>query len=1503
VARSGSQAKQVLPPRPHAASDGMTQLPPLQQPEHDWPSQMHSLPKQRWPTLHSGPSPQAHAPAVQRSASCAGQAAQALPGAPQVVSVAPWQVFALQQPEQEAASQVHWPATQCWPFWHTGPAPHTHARLAQPSATRGSQPTQALPPPPQLASDGARQLSPEQQPAGQVAALQPLHTPPWQPSPPAQAEQAMPPVPHAAVVVPGWQALPWQQPAGHETPSQTHWPATQWRPAPQAGPAPQVHAPPTQPSETIAPQATHVAPPPPHAATEVASTQAPPLQQPPAHDCPSHTHWPPEQRWPGAHRAASPQRQAPASQRSARCGSHTLQPPPAKPQLPMPIVRHTPEEQQPPGQDCASHTQLPPAQRWPVGQAGPPPQAQLPAAHPSATMGSQATHAAAPAPHAPSEGTVHVGPEQQPPGQLCALQPVQTPPWQLSPAAHGAQAAPPVPHAPSAGTRHWPAAQQPFGHEIPSQRHNPATQCWPLAQAGPRPQTQLPAEQPLAAIGSQVVHAPPPLPQLLVDEASTQVVAAQQPFGHELPSQAQRPPTQRWPEPQGALPPQVHTPALQPSVSTGSHATQRLPAVPHDMVPDARHVLLVQHPVGQELASHRQPPLRHTCPTTQARPAPHVQPGPAPRLAQPSASSASQATQAAAPPPQVSGDGELHVEPRQQPPGQLCGLQPLQAWLTHTAAPTQVTQTPPPPPHAATVVPGWHRRPAQQPFGQESASHTHRPPAQRCPATHAAPPAQLQAPRVQPSASTGSQAPHAAPPVPQVMGEGAVQVPPRQQPFGQEMASQPQLPPTQPAPPMHAGPRPQKQRPPLQLSATAGSQAMHALPELPQAASDAITQAPVLSQHPAGQELRSQTQAPARQRLPAGQGAEAPQRHAPATHALERTRSQAWQAPPIAPHADTDELVQRAPRQQPLGHESASQLHAPFRQCWPGPQARPTPQVQKPTPQPSATRGSQAKHTVPAGPQAAADGAWQTPFASQQPRQAMAHAIRSGIASTAPASIAPASAGPSAPSSSGLERSATAAASAEPSATCASPATPASPAPAVASTNIVASMSRRSGRCRSRGGRSRSVGSINVASTAPSPGAASIPPIASIAPIAPSRSEAWFLPPQPASEARTINESAPRDSRGADAGHGPPSRDSACVGIAASQHSSPAAFRKSNRSSVDTGGALSPARSMLRAMLSRPLSPAHSELRRTHVILFAAVAVPGLLLTATGIVSLALGRLAADIILGLLTLALALWVVVGGLSAWLLVRRSERYTRLQHDFVSNVSHELRTPLTGIRMLVETLRLGRADDAQARRCLELLDAETARLASLVEEILDFGRLQSRVRSIELAAQSVDEVIEAALRDFESQRLGGEASVERQIAPGLSVLAERRALGQVLVNLLSNAFKYGGPSKRIWIRAESDRKRVLIAVEDEGPGVPLKLRRKIFREFVRGDDPEVAAQPGTGLGLAIAQRLIGAQRGSLWYEPRAGGGSRFVVALRSGATAVRGREPSSVGAPAG
>jgi two-component system phosphate regulon sensor histidine kinase PhoR len=165
------------------------------------------------------------------------------------------------------------------------------------------------------------------------------------------------------------------------------------------------------------------------------------------------------------------------------------------------------------------------------------------------------------------------------------------------------------------------------------------------------------------------------------------------------------------------------------------------------------------------------------------------------------------------------------------------------------------------------------------------------------------------------------------------------------------------------------------------------------------------------------------------------------------------------------------------------------------------------------------------------------------------------------------------------------------------------------------------------------------------------------------------------------------------------------------------------------------------------------------------------------------------------------------------------------------------------------------------------------------------VLEFGRLQSRARRLELAPERVDDVVQFALREFEALRLGAPAKVTSELEPELVVLAERRAFVQVLVNLLSNAFKYGGQGKPITVRAWRDHRRVAIAVDDEGPGVPFTLRRRIFRPFVRGDDAETASKPGTGLGLAISHRLVAAQRGALRYEPRHGGGSRFIITLRA------------------
>jgi hypothetical protein len=340
---------------------------------------------------------------VQLSAVTESQEAQTAPPVPQRASVRDTQVAPSQQPlGQEVALHTHRPATHLWSGPQAVAPPQVQAFPAeQPSARAASQPTQTAPPLPQVEREGALQVAPEQQPAGQLVALQPLQRPPVQVCPDGQDWQAPPPPPQDAAVLPAMQAPCAQQPVGQEVPSQTQVLATQRCPGAQAAPSPHRQAPNAEQLSERASHATQVEPATPQAATDRVE-QVAPLQQPLGQEVASQMHWPPTQRWPPTQAAPAPQTQAPAAlQRSALPGSHVRQAPPFAPQVASAIGLQTFPLQQPPGQEDASHTQAPFMQRWPVRQGGPPPHRHAPASEQVSTLpASHPTQAAPPIPHA-----------------------------------------------------------------------------------------------------------------------------------------------------------------------------------------------------------------------------------------------------------------------------------------------------------------------------------------------------------------------------------------------------------------------------------------------------------------------------------------------------------------------------------------------------------------------------------------------------------------------------------------------------------------------------------------------------------------------------------------------------------------------------------------------------------------------------------------------------------------------------------------------------------------------------------------------------------------------------------------------------------------------------------------------------------------------------------------------------------------------------------------------
>jgi signal transduction histidine kinase len=256
--------------------------------------------------------------------------------------------------------------------------------------------------------------------------------------------------------------------------------------------------------------------------------------------------------------------------------------------------------------------------------------------------------------------------------------------------------------------------------------------------------------------------------------------------------------------------------------------------------------------------------------------------------------------------------------------------------------------------------------------------------------------------------------------------------------------------------------------------------------------------------------------------------------------------------------------------------------------------------------------------------------------------------------------------------------------------------------------------------------------------------------------------------------------------------------------------------------------------------------------------------------------------------LGLLISILILAIAAG---SWLIVadlNRQLKLARQKTDFVSNVSHELKTPLTSIRMFSELLAEGRVSDpAKQRSYLGIITAETARLSRLINNVLDFARLERGEKKYKLEKCDVAALVRETCETFRPhlEANGYEFKCGAPDGP-VFVNGDRDALAQVIVNLLSNAEKYCGDRKEIEIRLETKSGPdgcAEVTVLDRGIGVPKGSEEKIFEQFYRVHDSLNSGIQGSGLGLTLARQIARAHGGEVLYEAREGGGSCFRLRL--------------------
>ena len=253
-------------------------------------------------------------------------------------------------------------------------------------------------------------------------------------------------------------------------------------------------------------------------------------------------------------------------------------------------------------------------------------------------------------------------------------------------------------------------------------------------------------------------------------------------------------------------------------------------------------------------------------------------------------------------------------------------------------------------------------------------------------------------------------------------------------------------------------------------------------------------------------------------------------------------------------------------------------------------------------------------------------------------------------------------------------------------------------------------------------------------------------------------------------------------------------------------------------------------------------------------------------------------------------LALVLGIAVFG--GYLLLRdvnRDVRMTEVRAQFIASVSHELKTPLTAIRMFAETLSLGAAR-AMSERSLEYLETivnESERLARLVDNVLDFSKIEQGKKIYRSRPMRLEDVAESALRTMQFPLAQQGFQLHFSVQPDMPELsADPVAIQQAILNVLTNAMNYSGDAREIDLRLAARGGDAVFDVEDRGLGLAPEERKHVFEKFYRAPSHEARLIAGTGLGLTLVAHIAKAHGGRVEVESAPGVGSIFSILLPIG-----------------
>lgn len=219
----------------------------------------------------------------------------------------------------------------------------------------------------------------------------------------------------------------------------------------------------------------------------------------------------------------------------------------------------------------------------------------------------------------------------------------------------------------------------------------------------------------------------------------------------------------------------------------------------------------------------------------------------------------------------------------------------------------------------------------------------------------------------------------------------------------------------------------------------------------------------------------------------------------------------------------------------------------------------------------------------------------------------------------------------------------------------------------------------------------------------------------------------------------------------------------------------------------------------------------------------------------------------------------------------------------KNDFISSISHELRTPLTSIKGWGETLQDGGTEDEELlNEGLKIICHETDRLIILVNDLLDFSRLQSNRLEMHMQEMVLDDLLEEVYKQFSQRAKKEKINLQLRLEDdGMLILGDYNRLKQVFINIVDNAMKFteGAKNAKIELQSYTDEDKIYVSITDNGSGISPEDLSKVKEKFYKG----TSKKSGTGLGLSIATEIVHLHQGQLWIESVYGEGAQITIML--------------------